>query len=250
MTPRSCGSTPGILRASDLRKRYGRGHGALTALDGVSLELNAGTFTALMGPSGSGKSTFLQCASGLDRPDSGSVMLSERELTTLSESAMTKLRRRHVGFVFQSYNLMSALTSEQNMRLPARLGGQRLDETWVSTVVDGTGLRPLLKRRPHELSGGQQQRVALARALVGQPDVIFADEPTGALDSRTGKEILGLLRRCVCDFGQTVLMVTHDPAAAGYADSVVFMHDGRLNGGFRNPSVDAINDAMSSWSPA
>lgn len=244
MNPAPHGGSRAILTATNLFRRYGRGPGAVAALDGVSLDLGTGTFTALMGPSGSGKSTFLQCVSGLDRPDSGSVRLGGHELTGMDESAITRLRRRQVGFVFQSYNLIPALTTDQNIRLPARLGGHRLDEAWVRSVLEWTGLRPLLKRRPPQLSGGQQQRVAVARALSTRPHVIVADEPTGALDSGTGREILGLLRHCVDDLGQTVLMVTHDPVAAARADEVVFMRDGRLDGALVGPTVDAINEAI------
>ncbi|MGV9497543.1 ABC transporter ATP-binding protein [Streptomyces sp. NPDC003642] len=205
-----------------------RTYGAVTALDGVSLALPAGSFTAVMGPSGSGKSTLLQCAAGLDRPDSGTVTVGGTELTGLSERRLTLLRRERVGFVFQAFNLLPSLTAEQNVALPLRLAGRRVPKARVREALEQVGLADRSRHRPGELSGGQQQRVALARALVTRPAVLFGDEPTGALDTRTGREVLGLLRGMVDREGQTVVMVTHDPVAAAYADRVVFLVDGRI----------------------
>jgi putative ABC transport system ATP-binding protein len=211
-----------------VRKVYGRGEGAVVALDGVSLAFARGSFTALMGPSGSGKSTFLHVAAGLDRPTEGTVRLGGHDLAGLSEKRLTMLRRARVGFVFQAFNLMPALTVEQNISLPLRLDGRRPDRAWSREVVERVGLSSRLKHRPAQLSGGQQQRVAIARALVTRPEVLFADEPTGALDTHTGGEILALLREIVDADGQTVVMVTHDPVAAEYADRSVHFADGRV----------------------
>jgi putative ABC transport system ATP-binding protein len=198
------------------------------ALDGLSLDFEAGSFTAVMGPSGSGKSTFLHVAAGLDTPTDGSVTLAGVELAGLGETALTELRRERVGFVFQAFNLMPSLTVDQNIGLPARLAGTKLDRDWLREVIERTGLSDRRRHRPAQLSGGQQQRVAIARALAGRPDVVFADEPTGALDTATSAEVLGLLRDVVDDTGQTLVMVTHDPDAAGYADRVVHLADGRV----------------------
>jgi putative ABC transport system ATP-binding protein len=211
-----------------VRKVYGRGEGAVVALDGVSLDFARGSFTAIMGPSGSGKSTFLHVAAGLDRPTEGTVRLGGHDLAGLSEKRLTVLRRARVGFVFQAFNLMPALTVEQNITLPLRLDGRRPDRAWTREVVERVGLSNRLKHRPAQLSGGQQQRVAIARALVTRPEVLFADEPTGALDTHTGAEILALLREIVDADGQTVVMVTHDPVAAEYADRSVHFADGRV----------------------
>ncbi|MFF7641647.1 ATP-binding cassette domain-containing protein [Streptomyces canus] len=202
----------------------------VTALQDVTLAFPRGTFTAVMGPSGSGKSTLLQCAAGLDRPTSGSVTMSGTELTTLSETRLTLLRRERIGFVFQAFNLLPSLTAEQNVALPLRLAGRRVPKARIREVLQQVGLAERARHRPTELSGGQQQRVALARALVTRPEVLFGDEPTGALDSQTGREVLTLLRAMVDREGQTVVMVTHDPVAASYADRVVFLVDGRVNG--------------------
>lgn len=209
-----------------VRRRYGRGSAAVHALRGIDLALPHGSFTAVMGPSGSGKSTFLQCAAGLDRPDDGVVRLGGTEITGMSEHKLTALRRSRLGFVFQSFNLLPSLTVEQNVLLPMRLAGARPDRARAREVLAQVGLDQHARRRPGQLSGGQQQRVAIARALVTRPDVIFADEPTGALDTGTATEILTLLRRAVDELGATVTMVTHDPAAAGYADRVLFLADG------------------------
>ncbi|MGW0902460.1 ABC transporter ATP-binding protein [Streptomyces sp. NPDC002853] len=212
-----------------VRRRYGRGSGAVHALSGIDLALERGSFTAVMGPSGSGKSTFLQCAAGLDRPSEGTVRLGGTEITSMSENKLTALRRTRLGFVFQAFNLLPSLTVEQNVVLPMRLAGHRPDRRRAAELLARVGLgADKHKRRPGELSGGQQQRVAIARALVTDPDVIFADEPTGALDTTTAAEILALLRSAVDGMGATVVMVTHDPAAAAYADRVLFLADGAI----------------------
>ncbi|MET9763456.1 ABC transporter ATP-binding protein [Streptomyces sp. NPDC006372] len=221
-----------------------RTYGPLKALDGVTLTFPAGTFTAVMGPSGSGKSTLLQCAAGLDRPTSGSVSVGGTELTGLSERRLTLLRRERVGFVFQAFNLLPSLTAEQNVVLPLRLAGRRVPKARVRQALEQVGLADRARHRPARLSGGQQQRVALARALITRPEVLFADEPTGALDTRTGREVLALLRGLVDQDGQTVVMVTHDPVAAAYADRVVFLVDGRVHGELADPSADAVAARM------
>jgi putative ABC transport system ATP-binding protein len=225
-------------------RAFGAGDGAVTALDDLSLSFAEATFTAVMGPSGSGKSTLLQCAAGLDRPTSGSVLLGETDLTRLGETRLTRLRRERIGFVFQSFNLLPALTAEQNVALPLRLAGRRPDRPAVRDVLARVGLAERAKHRPGEMSGGQQQRVAIARALITQPDVLFGDEPTGALDSATGREVLRMLRTMVDERGQTIVMVTHDPVAASYADRVVFLADGRLNGELTAPSAEAVAARM------
>ncbi|MFI6344132.1 ABC transporter ATP-binding protein [Streptomyces sp. NPDC050560] len=218
------------VRLRAVSRRYGAGGTSVTALDRVSLTFPRGSFTAVMGPSGSGKSTLLQCAAGLDRPTSGSVTVGGTELTGLSETRLTLLRRQRIGFVFQAFNLLPSLTAEQNVALPLRLAGRRPKKARVRAVLQQVGLGDRARHRPAELSGGQQQRVALARALITRPDVLFGDEPTGALDSRTGRDVLALLRGMVDGDGRTVVMVTHDPVAAGHADRVVFLVDGRVNG--------------------
>lgn len=218
------------VRLRSVTRRHGSGGTSVTALDQVSLAFPRGTFTAVMGPSGSGKSTLLRCAAGLDRPTSGSVTLGDTELTGLSETELTLLRRARVGFVFQAFNLLPALTAEQNVALPLRLAGRRPKKARVREVLEEVGLADRARHRPPELSGGQQQRVALARALITRPEVLFGDEPTGALDSRTGRAVLALLRGMVDRDGRTVVMVTHDPVAASCADRVVFLVDGRAGG--------------------
>ncbi|WP_406355789.1 ABC transporter ATP-binding protein [Streptomyces sp. NBC_01635] len=218
------------IRLRSVSRRYGSGGSTVTALDEVSLAFPRGSFTAVMGPSGSGKSTLLQCAAGLDRPTSGSVAVGGTELTGLSERRLTLLRRERIGFVFQAFNLLPTLTAEQNVALPLRLAGRRPSRAQVRGALARVGLGDRARHRPAEMSGGQQQRVALARALITRPEVLFGDEPTGALDSRTGREVLALLRGMVDREGQTVIMVTHDPVAASYADRVVFLVDGRVNG--------------------
>jgi putative ABC transport system ATP-binding protein len=228
----------------DVRKVHGRGDGAVVALDGVSVELPAGSFTAIMGPSGSGKSTFLNVAAGLDRPTSGTVTLGDTDLSRLSERRLTILRRRRIGFVFQAFNLLPSLTVAQNIALPLRLDGRRVRRSGVREIAARVGLDERLRHRPSQLSGGQQQRVAIARALVTQPDVLFADEPTGALDRRTGLGVLGLLRDLVDGDGRTVVMVTHDPVAASYADRAILLADGRLCGSLEAPDADEVAEHL------
>jgi putative ABC transport system ATP-binding protein len=232
------------VQLTEVSKVYGRGATSVTALDKVSIALARGSFTAVMGPSGSGKSTFLHCAAGLDRPTTGTVRLGDTDLSKLKEVALTQLRRERIGFVFQAYNLLPALDVRQNITLPLRLAGRDVDEAWLRDVVGKVGLTDRLGHLPSELSGGQQQRVAIARALVTRPEVMFADEPTGALDTRTGRQVLSLLREVVDYFGQTVLMVTHDPVAASFADRVVFLADGRLAGSIERPTPAAVAERM------
>ena len=217
-----------IVTVRDAVKIYGSGSTAVRALDGVTLDIPAHRFIAIMGPSGSGKSTLMHCMAGLDTLTSGRVLLGNIDLGRLSDRKLTQLRRDHVGFVFQSFNLVPTLTAAENISLPSALAGRRPDRAWLDRVVATTGLANRLRHRPGELSGGQQQRVAVARALAGRPEVIFADEPTGNLDSRAGGDVLGFLRHAVDTLGQTIVMVTHDPSAAGYADAVVFLSDGRV----------------------
>jgi putative ABC transport system ATP-binding protein len=223
-----------------LTKTYGSGHSAVIALDHVTVNFPTRSFTAVMGPSGSGKSTLLQCAAGLDRPDSGKVSISGVELSRLSEAARTRLRRESVGFVFQSFNLLPSLTAAQNVELPLRLAGRRPALHVVKAALAAVGLADRARNRPGELSGGQQQRVAIARALVTSPKVVFADEPTGALDTRTSRDVLRLLSGLVSDHEQTVIMVTHDPVAAAYADRVVFLADGRIAGDVEHPTAEYV----------
>ncbi|MCX5363597.1 ABC transporter ATP-binding protein [Streptomyces sp. NBC_00124] len=229
-----------------VHRRYGRGRTAVHALRGIDLTLPPRTFTAVMGPSGSGKSTFLQCAAGLDRPTSGTVRLGGTEITGMKENKLTALRRTRLGFVFQAFNLLPSLTVEQNVALPMRLAGHRPDRRRTADVLAQVGLTDKARRRPGHLSGGQQQRVAIARALVTRPDVVFADEPTGALDTTTAAEILGLLRRAVDDQGATVVMVTHDPTAAAWADRVLFLADGELVDHLDRGTADRIAARMTS----
>jgi len=232
------------VRLDAVRKVYGTGEGSVVALDELSAGFDSGSFTAVMGPSGSGKSTFLHIAAGLDTPTDGLAWLGGVNLAELNQTELTVLRRERVGFVFQAFNLMPSLTVSQNISLPVRLGKARLDRDWMSQVVTRTGLQDRLGHRPSELSGGQQQRVAIARALVTRPDVLFADEPTGALDTRTSREVLGLLREIVDSTGQTIVLVTHDPMAAAHADRVVFLADGRVAGSLEAPSADAVAERM------
>jgi putative ABC transport system ATP-binding protein len=228
----------------DVRKVHGKGDGAVVALDGVSVALPRGSFTAIMGPSGSGKSTFLNVAAGLDRPTSGSVTLGDVDLARLSERRLTILRRERIGFVFQAFNLLPSLTVAQNIALPLRLDGRRPRRSQVREVAARVGLDDRLRHRPSELSGGQQQRVAIARALVTRPEVVFADEPTGALDTQTGRGVLALLRDVVDADGHTVVMVTHDPAAAAHADRVILLADGRIAGMLEAPSADEVAEQL------
>jgi putative ABC transport system ATP-binding protein len=221
-----------------------RGRAEVRALDEVTVGFTRGTFTAVMGPSGSGKSTLLHCAAGLDRPSGGRVVLAGNEIGAMREPQLTTVRRRQVGFVFQSFNLVDSLSVWDNVLLPQRLAGSRPDLAWARTILDRVGLRGREKSRPGELSGGQQQRVALARALAARPAVIFGDEPTGALDLSTGREVLALLRQFVDEFGATIVMVTHDPSAAAWADRVVFLADGRLAGDLLAPTAQQVATRM------
>lgn len=231
-------------RAIDLRKVYGAGDSQVRALDGVSLDLEAGRFTAIMGPSGSGKSTLMHCLAALDTPTSGEVVVGDVSLARLRDKGLTALRREQVGFVFQAFNLVPTLTARENILLPLSLAGRRPDQDWFDTVVDAVGLRDRLGHRPAEMSGGQQQRVACARALVSKPAIVFADEPTGNLDSTSGAEVLGFLRRSVDEFGQTVVMVTHDAVAASYCDRVVFLADGKVVDELTDPDRELILERM------
>ncbi|RII13521.1 Bacitracin export ATP-binding protein BceA [Streptomyces sp. YIM 130001] len=237
-------SSSEALRLVKVSKTYGSEENAVTALDGVTLSLRPGSFTAVMGPSGSGKSTLLQCAAGLDRPDSGIVMVDGEEMTGGSEAALTKFRRRRIGFIFQQYNLLPTLDVEQNTTLPLKLARQRIDRDRTRHILAQVGLGDRLHHRPDQLSGGQRQRVAIARALVTEPSVVFADEPTGALDTRSARDVLRLLQESVRVHGRTVVMVTHDPVAASYADSVIFLADGRFTGEMHGPTVDAVAERL------
>jgi putative ABC transport system ATP-binding protein len=240
-------ATGAAARVVDAVKVYGGGDTAVRALDGVSVDFPAGRFTAIMGPSGSGKSTLMHCAAGLDTLTSGTARIGDTDLSTLDDRRLTLLRRDRVGFVFQAFNLVPTLTVAENITLPLDLAGRRGDTEWVDALIDVVGLRDRLHHRPAELSGGQQQRVAVARAFAGQPDVVFADEPTGNLDSRSGGEVLGLLGRTVRQTGRTVVMVTHDPVAAAHADEVVFLADGRLVDRMDAPTADKVLDRMKAF---
>jgi putative ABC transport system ATP-binding protein len=235
-----------VARAEDLRKVYGKGDATVEALRGVSIAFSGGEFTAIMGASGSGKSTLLHCLAGLDTPTSGRVFIGDVDLTALSEKELTKLRRDHVGFVFQAYNLVPTLTAGENITLPMDIAGRDVDQAWFDQVVDTVELRDRLKHRPSELSGGQQQRVAGARALVSRPTIVVADEPTGNLDSKSGTELLGFLRDAVDAHGQTIVMVTHDANAARFADRVIFLGDGLIIDEMDEPTVDGILDRLKS----
>ncbi|MGN6600398.1 MAG: ABC transporter ATP-binding protein [Actinomycetes bacterium] len=236
--------SPVAAEVRDARKVYGSGDAAVVALDGVTVQIEQGSFVAIMGPSGSGKSTLLHCLAGLDTLTAGQVLIGGTDLGSLSDKQLTLLRRDRLGFVFQAFNLLPTLTAEENIRLPLDLAGRKADAAWVASVVDTLGLRERLHHRPTELSGGQQQRVAVARALATRPELILADEPTGALDSRTGAELLGFLRRAVDDLGQTVVMVTHDAVAASYADRILFLADGQVVGELADPTAEQVLDAM------
>ena len=238
------------VRAEGLTKVYGRGETAVRALDGVDVAFAARALTAIMGPSGSGKSTLMHCLAGLDAVTDGQVWLGDTALRGLGDDALTRLRRERVGFVFQSFNLLPMLTARQNLLLPAELAGTRADQAWFDQLVHVLGLGQRLDHRPGELSGGQQQRVAIARALVTRPDVVFADEPTGNLDSRSGAQVLDLLRRSVRELGQTVVVVTHDPVAASYADRVVLLADGRVAGEVLEPTPERVLAALAALDAA
>lgn len=231
-------------RAWYATKIYGKGETAVVAIDQISVDFTRGRFTAIMGPSGSGKSTLMHCLAGLDYLTSGYVFIGDVELGRLSERELTTLRRDRVGFVFQSFNLVPTLTAAENITLPMDLAGRKPDQEWLDQVVRTVGLHDRLSHRPSELSGGQQQRVAVARALANRPEIIFADEPTGNLDSKSGSEILTFMRRAVDDYGQTIVMVTHDPVAAGHADRVVFLADGRIVDEMLEPTAEAVLDRM------
>jgi putative ABC transport system ATP-binding protein len=244
--PTTTVTTRAAARAVGATKVYGAGATAVAALDEVSVDVPAHRFTAIMGPSGSGKSTLMHCLAGLDTLTEGQVFVGDVDLGTLSDRDLTLLRRDRIGFVFQAFNLVPTLSARENIVLPARLAGRRPDQAWLDEVVDTVRLGDRLAHRPSELSGGQQQRVAVARALAGRPDIVFADEPTGNLDSRSGAELLGFLRRAVDDMGQTVVMVTHDPLAAANADSVLFLADGRIVDHLDHPTAPAVLDRISS----
>jgi putative ABC transport system ATP-binding protein len=227
-------------------KVYESGPNQVRALDGVSVEFERSRFTAIMGPSGSGKSTLLHCLAGLDSVTDGNVYIGDSDLGTLSDRELTLLRRKRVGFIFQAFNLVPTLNAAENITLPIDIAGSKADQSWFGRVIEVLGLGDRLKHRPSELSGGQQQRVAVARALASQPEIIFADEPSGNLDSKTGAQLLGFLRRAVDEFSQTIIMVTHDPLAAAYADRVIFLADGRVVDEIENPTAEAILDRIKS----
>lgn len=236
--------TAAAARAVGAVKIYGSGETEVRALDGVDVAFDTGRLTTIMGPSGSGKSTLMHCMAGLDAVTDGRIFIGDTELGTLSERELTLLRRRQVGFIFQAYNLLPTLTALENMTLPIALAGEDPDNAWLTEVVDAVGLADRLTHRPNELSGGQQQRVAVARALVSRPSIIFADEPTGNLDSRTGAEVLEFLQRASKDLNQTIVMVTHDAGAASYSDRIVFLNDGQISDEMRDPSVDRVLDVV------
>ena len=239
-------STRVAARTTDLRKTYGKGDTTVAALDGIDLEIGGGEFTAIMGPSGSGKSTLMHCLAGLDSITSGRVEIGDVDITRLKEKDLTKLRRDRIGFVFQAFNLVPTLSAEENITLPLAIAGREPDQEWFDLVIDTVGLRNRLGHRPSELSGGQQQRVACARALVSKPDIIFADEPTGNLDSTSSADVLAFLRRSVDEFDQTIVMVTHDPVAASHTDRVLILRDGQIVDELWHPSREAILEAMMS----
>jgi putative ABC transport system ATP-binding protein len=242
--PPSADRSTAAARAEQLSKVYGAGDTQVVALDDVSVEFGRERFTAIMGPSGSGKSTLMHCMAALDSATSGRLYVGETELTTLGDAELTRLRRDKVGFVFQAYNLVPTLTAKENITLPLDIAGRKVDPEWFDTVISTVGLGDRLGHKPNELSGGQQQRVACARALASRPDIVFADEPTGNLDSRSGAEVLAFLRRSVREFGQTVVMVTHDPNAASYADRVLFLADGRIVDEMTEPTAERVLERM------
>jgi putative ABC transport system ATP-binding protein len=243
-TTTSTRASEAAARAVDASKVYGSGETEVRAIDGITVDFPAGRFTAIMGPSGSGKSTLMHCVAGLDTLTSGRVEIDGVDLTTLNDKALTRLRRDRIGFVFQAFNLVPTLTALENIRLPMDLAGRDPDQAWLDGVIDTVRLRDRLTHRPSELSGGQQQRVAVARALASRPSIIFADEPTGNLDSRSGAEILSFMRRAVTDLGQTIVMVTHDPVAASYADHILFLADGRIVDEMSDPTAESVIDRM------
>ncbi len=245
-TTHEASATP-AARAVGATKAYGKGESEIRALDSIDVEFHAGQFTAIMGPSGSGKSTLMHALAGLDELTEGQVLIGDVDITTLNDKKLTKLRRDRLGFVFQAFNLVPTLTALENITLPMDLAGRKPDPVWLDLVVSTVGLSERLRHRPSELSGGQQQRVAVARALAGRPDLVFADEPTGNLDSRTGAEILAFMRQAVQDLGQTIVMVTHDPVAASYADRVVFLADGQIVDELLHPTAESVLDRMKSF---
>lgn len=247
MTPTAAPSTTSVdaaARTVDLTKIYGSGETRVTALDSVTVEFERGKFTAIMGPSGSGKSTLMHCVAGLDTITSGQIFIGDTDLSTLNERQLTRLRRDTIGFIFQAFNLIPTLTATENITLPMDLAGRSVDKEWLDTIVSTVGLGDRLKHRPSELSGGQQQRVAVARALASRPAIVFADEPTGNLDSRAGNEILQFMRTAVDTFDQSIVMVTHDPTSAGYADRVVFLADGCIVGELEAPTAESVLDRL------
>ena len=245
--PRPTPAPPGMAAAAhtvDARKIYGKEQTEVRALDGITVDFASGRFTAIMGPSGSGKSTLLHCSAGLDTLTSGQAFIGDADLSTLSDRELTVLRRDRVGFIFQAYNLLPTLTALENLTLPLRLGGRKPDHEWIDKVVDTLALRDRLHHRPSEMSGGQQQRVAVGRALATRPQIIFADEPTGNLDSKAGAEVLSFMRNAVDQLGQTIVMVTHDPTAASYADRIIFLADGRVVDEMERPTADRVLERM------
>jgi putative ABC transport system ATP-binding protein len=249
MTTTAGQSLPVAASARDLVKVYGKDETEVRALDGVTVDLFTGEFTAVMGPSGSGKSTLMHCLAALDTPTAGEAVVGGTSLGELNDKALTRLRREQIGFVFQAFNLVPTLTAQENITLPLDLAGRKPDQAWFDQVIDAVGLRDRLSHKPSELSGGQQQRAACARALVSQPAIVFADEPTGNLDSTSSGEVLSFLRRSVDEFGQTIVMVTHDPVAASYTDRVLFLADGRIVEELRRPDRDQILAAMARLTP-
>ncbi|MFJ8310633.1 MULTISPECIES: ABC transporter ATP-binding protein [unclassified Streptomyces] len=246
-TPIAHRATAVAARAVELSKVYGTGETQVVALERVTVDFRQGEFTAIMGPSGSGKSTLMHCVAGLDSFSSGSVRIGETELSSLKDKQLTQLRRDKIGFIFQAFNLLPTLTALENITLPMDIAGRKPDKQWLDQVISMVGLADRLGHRPTQLSGGQQQRVAVARALASQPEIIFGDEPTGNLDSRSGAEVLGFLRNSVRELGQTVVMVTHDPVAASYADRVIFLADGRIVDEMLQPTADGVLDRMKAF---
>jgi putative ABC transport system ATP-binding protein len=247
VSPTAATSGAIAARAENATKVYGKGMTAVTALNDVTVDFERGRFTTIMGPSGSGKSTLMHCVAGLDTLSSGRVLIGDTDLSRLSDKDLTVLRRTKVGFIFQAYNLVPTLNARENITLPLDLAGHDPDHGWFDTVVSAVGLGDRLTHRPSELSGGQQQRVAVARALASRPEIIFADEPTGNLDSRSGAEILSFMQKAVADFGQTIVMVTHDPVAAGYADRALFLNDGRIVDEMHGPTAERVLDRLKAF---